>query len=41
MSVPWDAWYRGRPVLVIGGLGFIGINLSRRLVARSARQSSS
>jgi nucleoside-diphosphate-sugar epimerase len=32
----WDAWYRGRPVLVTGGLGFVGVNLSRRLIARGA-----
>jgi UDP-glucose 4-epimerase len=32
----WDAWYRGRPVLVVGGLGFVGINLSRRLAAGGA-----
>jgi UDP-glucose 4-epimerase len=32
----WDAWYRGRSVLVVGGLGFVGVNLSRRLVACGA-----
>ena len=31
-----QAWYAGRPVLVIGGLGFIGANLSRRLVSGGA-----
>jgi UDP-glucose 4-epimerase len=30
-------WYDGRPVLVLGGLGFIGATLSRRLLARGAR----
>jgi UDP-glucose 4-epimerase len=32
----WDSWYRGRSVLVVGGLGFVGVNLSRRLVASGA-----
>ena len=31
-----NAWYAGRPVLVVGGLGFIGANLSRRLVSCGA-----
>jgi len=31
-----DLWYRGRPVLVVGGLGFVGLNLSRRLVSLGA-----
>jgi UDP-glucose 4-epimerase len=31
-----QTWYAGRPVLVIGGLGFIGANLSRRLVSGGA-----
>jgi UDP-glucose 4-epimerase len=30
-------WYSGRPVLVLGGLGFIGASLSRRLLASGAR----
>ena len=30
-------WYGRRPVLVLGGLGFIGANLSRRLLASGAR----
>jgi UDP-glucose 4-epimerase len=32
----WDAWYRGRSALVVGGLGFVGINVSRRLAALGA-----
>jgi UDP-glucose 4-epimerase len=32
-----DAWYGGRAVLVLGGLGFMGANLSRRLVVAGAR----
>ena len=32
-----EASYSGRAVLVIGGLGFMGVNLSRRLVAAGAR----
>jgi UDP-glucose 4-epimerase len=31
------AWYHHRPVAVIGGLGFIGSNLTERLVALGAR----
>jgi UDP-glucose 4-epimerase len=32
-----DIFYRGRRVLVVGGLGFVGLNLSRRLVSLGAR----
>jgi len=32
-----ESWYRDRPVLVVGGLGFVGLNLSRRLAALRAR----
>jgi UDP-glucose 4-epimerase len=32
----WRAWYRGRPVVVFGGLGFIGGTLSRRLIELGA-----
>ena len=34
---PHRAFYAGRRVLVTGGLGFIGSNLSRELVALGAR----
>lgn len=33
----WEAAYRDAPVLVTGGLGFIGSNLAHRLVALGAR----
>ena len=33
----FDAFYRGRPVMVTGGMGFIGSNLARRLVELGAR----
>ena len=32
MSVDYRDFYRGRPVMITGGLGFIGSNLARRLV---------
>lgn len=32
-----SGWYQNRPVLVIGGLGFIGSNLTQRLAAAGAR----
>src|SRR6187549_2068137 len=32
-----DNVWRDRPVLVIGGLGFIGLNLTRKLAALGAR----
>lgn len=31
------AWYAGRPALVIGGLGFMGINVTRALLAAGAK----
>ena len=36
-SVPYRAFYAGRRVLVTGGLGFIGSNLSRQLVDLGAQ----
>lgn len=37
VSPPTDAAFAGRRVLITGGLGFIGSNLARRLVAAGAR----
>jgi len=34
-----SAWYQGRRVLVIGGLGFIGSNLTRQLIEAGAQVS--
>ncbi len=36
MSPDYQAYYRGRPVMITGGLGFIGSNLARQLVALGA-----
>jgi UDP-glucose 4-epimerase len=33
----WGTWFGGRSVLVIGGLGFIGVNLTQALLATGAR----
>jgi UDP-glucose 4-epimerase len=35
-AMPWQAWYSGRRVAIIGGLGFIGATLTRRLLALGA-----
>jgi UDP-glucose 4-epimerase len=34
---PGGTWYQERAALVLGGLGFIGVNLSRRLLGLGAR----
>ena len=36
MSLPYLDFYRGRRVMITGGLGFIGSNLARQLVALGA-----
>ena len=33
----WGGWFGGRSVLVIGGLGFIGVNLTQALLDAGAR----
>ena len=37
MTADYRAFYRGRAVMITGGLGFIGSNLAHRLVAEGAR----
>jgi UDP-glucose 4-epimerase len=32
MNAPYEDFYRGRPVMITGGLGFVGSNLAHRLV---------
>jgi UDP-glucose 4-epimerase len=36
VSLDYRGFYRGRPVMITGGLGFIGSNLARRLVTLGA-----
>ena len=37
MIVDYRQFYRGRKVMITGGLGFIGSNLARRLVEMGAQ----
>jgi UDP-glucose 4-epimerase len=36
MTMDYEGFYRGRPVMITGGVGFIGSNLARRLVELGA-----
>ena len=36
MTAPYQEFYRGRRVMITGGLGFIGSNIARHLVGLGA-----